>query len=75
MAHTPVTVAPGATAYALLIVGNPDVYNCPVGMPTQVRVFPPNERADARVDVNGLRVCSNQVTGSHINPVVAQPNF
>jgi len=75
MAHTPVTVAPGATAYALLVVGNPDVYNCPVAVPQQVRVYPPNETDSADVYAAGIRTCSNQVVDSHINPVRQDPNF
>jgi hypothetical protein len=75
IAHTPVTVAPGATAYALLVVGNPDVYNCPVAVPQKLKVYPPNETAFALVDAVGIRTCSNQVVDSHVNPVRQDPNI
>jgi hypothetical protein len=75
MAHTQVSVAPGATVYSLLRVGNPDPYNCPVAMPQKIRVFPPNETELALIDAVGIRTCANQVVNSYVNPVVSVPNF
>jgi hypothetical protein len=70
LSYTPVTVGPGATVYALLIVGNPDMRNCPVSTPRKIRVFPPNQTADIRLPVEGLRLCATSTSASSINPVV-----
>jgi hypothetical protein len=75
IAHSAVSVAPGGTAYSSLQVGNPDVWNCPVAMPQKVKVYPPNQTAFALIDAVGIRTCSNQVTGSYVNPVVKVANF
>lgn len=76
MAHTPVTVAPDATAYALLVTMNPDVANCPAGVASRIRIYPPNETAPAFVAaVSGLRVCAAQSAPGYVNPVVDTANY
>jgi hypothetical protein len=68
--YTPVTIAPGATAYAHLAVRDTSVVNCPPAAAHQIRVYPPNETATALVPVSGLEVCSDQTIGSDIDPVL-----
>jgi Protein of unknown function (DUF4232) len=76
VAHTPTTIAPGATGYAALGVGNPSNFNCPVSTPAQVRVYPPNETVAAFLPAKGIRFCANVQgggSGSSINPVIDHP--
>lgn len=69
--YTPVTLQPGATAYALLVVTNPDVVNCPSTVPSKIRIFPPNETTPILIaSLGGLRVCAAQTVPGYVNPVV-----
>jgi hypothetical protein len=74
--HSPVTLAPGATAYAHLATTDPSVLSgCPATAVHQIRVYPPNETSSALVAADGVSVCSSPTTpGSSIDPVVARPN-
>ena len=75
MAHSPVDLAPGATAYAMAGVGNPDVVNCPAAIARRVRIYPPNETAFVIVDAPaGLRVCSAQRVPGFVGPVTDRAN-
>jgi hypothetical protein len=69
----PVTLAPGATAYAHLAVTDPSVLNgCPATPTQKIRVFPPNETAQAIIGSGGIAVCATQ-PGSSIDPVLDHP--
>jgi hypothetical protein len=76
-AYSQVTLAPHASAFAVLAVPDPDVRGCRTAPAHYVRIYPPNETRPSLVQVdsleggivNGIRVCSQQVPGT-INPVV-----
>jgi hypothetical protein len=66
---TPVTIAPGASAYAHLAkndLGNPP---CAAAPATALRVYPPNERAYVDIPLGAGRVCGT----SYIDPVLDHP--
>jgi hypothetical protein len=66
-----VTLAPGGTGYALVVVTNPDVVNCPNTVPSQIRIYPPNETTPVRIaSVSGLRVCAAKTVPGYVDPVV-----
>jgi Protein of unknown function (DUF4232) len=70
VSYTAVTVAPGATGYAHLSVTDPSVLSgCPATPVAKVRIFPPNETADARIGAAGISVCATQPS-STIDPVL-----
>jgi hypothetical protein len=68
--YAPLTLAPGATGYAHLSVTDPSVLGgCTATPVSRVRVFPPNETADARIGADGIKVCATQPS-STIDPVL-----
>lgn len=70
LSYAPVTLAPGASAYAHLSVTNPSVLGgCPATPVQQLQVFPPNETAAATVGAAGITVCATQ-PGATIDPVL-----
>lgn len=70
LSYAPVTLAPGATAYAHLSITDPSVLGgCPATPVAKVRIFPPNETADARIGADGISVCATQPS-STIDPVL-----
>jgi Protein of unknown function (DUF4232) len=70
VSYTAVTVAPGATGYAHLSITDPSVLSgCPATPVAKVRIFPPNETADARIGAAGISVCATQPS-STIDPVL-----
>jgi Protein of unknown function (DUF4232) len=63
--HTPVTLAPGATAYAHLAVN--DLGMPPCSAPARrIRVYPPNETTPALITVAAMAMCGS----STIDPVL-----
>jgi len=71
ISSAPVTVAPGATAYAHLSVTDPSVLGgCAATPVATLRIFPPNERAQALVGADGIAVCAQQTPSSTIDPVL-----
>jgi Protein of unknown function (DUF4232) len=69
-----VNLAPGATVYSQVGVGNPDIIICTGVVPHEVRVYPPNETVPMLVaPPAGLRVCATKGTPS-VGPVTAQPS-
>jgi hypothetical protein len=70
LTYSAVTIAPGAIGYAHLAVVDTSVQNCPPATAHDIRVYPPNETASLTVAVSGLQVCSNQVPGATIDPVL-----
>jgi hypothetical protein len=63
--YSPVTLAPGATAYAHLSVN--DLGNPPCSADAhQIRVYPPNETVSALITIAPMRVCGT----STIDPVL-----
>ncbi|HEY5013002.1 MAG TPA: DUF4232 domain-containing protein, partial [Acidimicrobiia bacterium] len=73
LSYAPVTLAPGASAYAHLSVTNPSVLGgCAATPVQQLQVFPPNETAAATVGAAGITVCATQV-GATIDPVLDHP--
>lgn len=73
--HGTVTLAPAATAYANVGVGNPAVNECPAATARQIRVFPPNETVAALVaPPTGLLICTRQTMGVFVGPVVDRAN-
>jgi hypothetical protein len=73
VSYATVTVAPGSTAYALLIIGNPDNFGCPSALVQQVRVFPPNETTSVVIDTATIRICSNNTPSNFVDPAVSSP--
>jgi hypothetical protein len=74
--YSTVDIAPGATAHALLVVGNPDMVSnpsCPASVPRWIRVFPPNETASVRLDAGTMRICATDSSRNYIDPVVSSP--
>jgi hypothetical protein len=70
-----VTIAPSATAYVQVGVGNPGVFNCPAVAAHEVRVFPPNETVDVLVpSPAGLVVCAQNRVTEFVWPVLGHPN-
>lgn len=76
VSYSTVDIAPGATAHALLVVGNPDMVSnpsCPASVPRWIRVFPPNETASVRLDAGTMRICATDSSRNYIDPVVSSP--
>jgi hypothetical protein len=68
--HNPVTLAPGATAYAHLAVTDPSVLaGCPAVPAHQIRIYPPNETEPVDIAAGGIAVCA-RTPGSSIDPVL-----
>jgi hypothetical protein len=66
-----VTLAPGATAYARLGIGDPRIGDCPAVTALQIRVFPPNQTIAAFVpSPSGLAICTRPNASATIEPVV-----
>ena len=71
ISHAAVTLAPGATAYAHLSVTDPSVLNgCAATPVAKIRVFPPNETAQALVGGGGIAVCAQSTPSTEIDPVL-----
>jgi hypothetical protein len=70
LSYAPVTLGPGATAYAHLSITDPSVLSgCPATPVRQLQVFPPNETAAAVLATTGITVCATQ-PGATIDPVL-----
>jgi Protein of unknown function (DUF4232) len=69
---TPVTLVSGGRAYAELVIVNPDVPPCPPATVQTIRIYPPNEKTPAILNVAALslRVCAGQLFPAGIGPVV-----
>ena len=73
VSYLPVILKPGETGYALVVVTNPDVANCPSAVPSKIRIYPPNETRPVLIaSLDGLRVCSAQTVPGYVNPVTDQ---
>jgi hypothetical protein len=71
VSYQTITLAPGQTGYALVVVTNPDVVNCPNTVPSLIRIYPPNETTPVRIaSVSGLRVCVSKTVPGYVDPVV-----
>jgi hypothetical protein len=69
--HAPITLAPGATAYAHLSVTDPSVLNgCAATPVAKLRVFPPNETTQALVGGGGIAVCAQSTPSTEIDAVL-----
>jgi hypothetical protein len=70
VSFAPVNLAPGATGYAHLGITDPSVLSgCPATPVAKVRIFPPNQTAEARIAAGGIAVCATQPS-STIDPVL-----
>jgi Protein of unknown function (DUF4232) len=73
IAQSPVTLAPGATAYAHLSVTDPSVLNgCAATAVHEIRIYPPNDLASANIGAGGIAICASQTPSTAIDPVSAR---
>lgn len=73
ISYAPVTVTPGAKAYAHLSVTDPSVLGgCPATPVAKLRIFPPNEKAQALIGGGGIAVCAQRAPSSEIDPVMSR---